>query len=212
MLHYCMCWRFSLRFLLVLAKVFPTFFIFSFQVADFGMSRNLANEIYYKSRGGKIPIRWTAPEVSGWSVKKKRSLQSCCRYLNGRSNHIVEWPIVCTWVRLEGCGVHVCYPHCTPRICMCVVVCAVCLRVCMSVCLFDCMYPFTCVCVHTWKRLCIWDHWLTYVWLHVCTHICAWVHGDLCCSSRRIKLRWCCLSTKHKTQHLFFTFYVSGYS
>ena len=34
------------------------------QIADFGMSRDLTNE-YYLSRGGKIPVKWTAPEVSG---------------------------------------------------------------------------------------------------------------------------------------------------
>ena len=33
------------------------------QIADFGMSRDLADETYYISRGGKIPIKWTAPEV-----------------------------------------------------------------------------------------------------------------------------------------------------
>ena len=33
------------------------------QVADFGMSRDLADEDYYVSRGGKIPVRWTAPEA-----------------------------------------------------------------------------------------------------------------------------------------------------
>ena len=34
-----------------------------FQVADFGMSRDLADENYYISRGGKIPVKWTAPEA-----------------------------------------------------------------------------------------------------------------------------------------------------
>ena len=28
------------------------------------MSRDLADESYYISRGGKIPVKWTAPEVS----------------------------------------------------------------------------------------------------------------------------------------------------
>ena len=28
------------------------------------MSRDLADESYYVSRGGKIPVKWTAPEVS----------------------------------------------------------------------------------------------------------------------------------------------------
>ena len=36
---------------------------FVLQVGDFGMSRNLADDTYYQSHGGKIPFRWTAPEV-----------------------------------------------------------------------------------------------------------------------------------------------------
>lgn len=28
------------------------------------MARNLLDEDYYNSRGGKIPVKWTAPEVS----------------------------------------------------------------------------------------------------------------------------------------------------
>ena len=34
------------------------------QISDFGMSRGLEEETYYVSKGGKIPIKWTAPEVS----------------------------------------------------------------------------------------------------------------------------------------------------
>ena len=35
------------------------------QIADFGMARDLEDETYYtpKSKVGKIPIKWTAPEV-----------------------------------------------------------------------------------------------------------------------------------------------------
>ena len=33
------------------------------QIADFGMSRDLQDEDYYRSHGGKIPVKWTAPEV-----------------------------------------------------------------------------------------------------------------------------------------------------
>ncbi len=36
--------------------------IFS-QIGDFGMSRDLDDDDYYVSQGGKIPIKWTAPEV-----------------------------------------------------------------------------------------------------------------------------------------------------
>ena len=36
------------------------------QIGDFGMARDLENETYYKvqSKGGKIPVKWTAPEVA----------------------------------------------------------------------------------------------------------------------------------------------------
>ena len=33
------------------------------QIADFGLSRKLQDEDYYMSRGGKIPVKWTAPEA-----------------------------------------------------------------------------------------------------------------------------------------------------
>ena len=33
------------------------------QIADFGMSRVLQDTDYYVSRGGKIPVKWTAPEA-----------------------------------------------------------------------------------------------------------------------------------------------------
>ena len=35
------------------------------QIADFGMARDLEDETYYtpKTKGGKIPVKWTAPEV-----------------------------------------------------------------------------------------------------------------------------------------------------
>ena len=34
------------------------------QISDFGMSRDLMDENYYVSHGGKVPVKWTAPEVS----------------------------------------------------------------------------------------------------------------------------------------------------
>jgi len=37
--------------------------IFILKIADFGMSRNLLDEAYYITSGGKIPVKWTAPEV-----------------------------------------------------------------------------------------------------------------------------------------------------
>ena len=33
------------------------------QIADFGMARDVCDDTYYITRGGKIPIKWTAPEV-----------------------------------------------------------------------------------------------------------------------------------------------------
>ena len=33
------------------------------QIADFSMSRDLIDENYYITSGGKIPLKWTAPEV-----------------------------------------------------------------------------------------------------------------------------------------------------
>ena len=33
------------------------------QISDFGMSRDLEEGTYYVSHGGKIPVKWTAPEV-----------------------------------------------------------------------------------------------------------------------------------------------------
>jgi len=37
---------------------------FVLKIADFGMSRDLLDENYYVTSGGKIPVKWTAPEVS----------------------------------------------------------------------------------------------------------------------------------------------------
>ena len=33
------------------------------QIADFGMSRDLIDTNYYIASGGKVPVKWTAPEV-----------------------------------------------------------------------------------------------------------------------------------------------------
>ena len=37
--------------------------LYTFQIADFGMARDVSDNIYYMTSGGKIPVRWTAPEV-----------------------------------------------------------------------------------------------------------------------------------------------------
>ena len=44
------------------------FLMLILQIADFGMSRNLSDCDYYLSHGGKIPIRWTAPEVASLAL------------------------------------------------------------------------------------------------------------------------------------------------
>ena len=36
---------------------------FSSQIADFGMSRHLDDDSYYITKGGRIPLKWTAPEA-----------------------------------------------------------------------------------------------------------------------------------------------------
>lgn len=40
-------------------------FVFSFhcQIADFGLSRDLQHDNFYVSQGGKVPVKWTAPEA-----------------------------------------------------------------------------------------------------------------------------------------------------
>ena len=38
--------------------------IFSLQIANFGMARDLDEHNYYISKGGKVPVKWTALEVT----------------------------------------------------------------------------------------------------------------------------------------------------
>ena len=33
------------------------------QIADFGMARDVADDNFYIASGGKVPVKWTAPEV-----------------------------------------------------------------------------------------------------------------------------------------------------
>ena len=39
------------------------------QISDFGLSRDLSFSDYYTTKGGEIPVRWTAPEVLTTLVK-----------------------------------------------------------------------------------------------------------------------------------------------
>ena len=43
--------------------IFYSNYVISQKVADFGMARDLMDDTYYTSSGGKIPLKWTAPEV-----------------------------------------------------------------------------------------------------------------------------------------------------
>lgn len=49
--------------------------MFFFQIGDFGMARDLMDDTYYKSSGGKIPVKWTAPEVGTNEKKKNKQKQ-----------------------------------------------------------------------------------------------------------------------------------------
>lgn len=52
--------------MLLVHKVIIAFAVL--QIADFGMSRDLDDADYYLSNGGKIPFKWTAPEVATYIV------------------------------------------------------------------------------------------------------------------------------------------------
>ena len=47
--------------------------ISNFQIADFGLSRGLKDEDFYLSRGGKIPVKWTAPEAMQYNLYSSAS-------------------------------------------------------------------------------------------------------------------------------------------
>ena len=38
------------------------------QIADFGLSRDLQKETFYISHGGKVPVKWTAPEALSYRL------------------------------------------------------------------------------------------------------------------------------------------------
>ena len=54
--------------------MFPQSFTFSFQIGDFGLSRDLVDEEFYLSRGGQIPMKWTSIEV----LYIRRNLHTTC--------------------------------------------------------------------------------------------------------------------------------------
>ena len=65
---------FSLNFTSALSRWVTQLCCFLFfQIGDFGMSRDLADQNYYFSRGGEIPVKWTAPEVGYYRCVEMRS-------------------------------------------------------------------------------------------------------------------------------------------
>ena len=42
---------------------FPLNQTFSSKIADFGLSKDISTDYYYKPKGGRVPVRWTAPEA-----------------------------------------------------------------------------------------------------------------------------------------------------
>ena len=38
-------------------------YIYTLQLADFGMSHDMDEDYYYKPKGGMIPVKWTSPEA-----------------------------------------------------------------------------------------------------------------------------------------------------
>ena len=91
---------------------FSTVKLFFFlQISDFGMARDLEESNYYVSHGGKIPLKWTAPEV-GNNLSKvilvprppqyfawtKLSLNfvcnECCKDLGMRLNWIDHYGLI----------------------------------------------------------------------------------------------------------------------
>ena len=57
------------------------------QISDFGMSRGLEEETYYMSKGGKIPIKWTAPEVSTRHPKLRNNICITQNYIKFALNY-----------------------------------------------------------------------------------------------------------------------------
>ena len=60
------------------------------QIADFGMSRDLDDDNYYISHGGKIPIKWTSPEVCDWRESAVKMI-SC---------------MLCGWIKAANKAIH----------------------------------------------------------------------------------------------------------
>ena len=66
------------------------------QIADFGMSRNLSDCDYYLSHGGKIPIRWTAPEVANHALNIRYCIFVTVLFIHRRlTTRSTPQPVMC---------------------------------------------------------------------------------------------------------------------
>ena len=52
-----------IAYIMIIHSYIPTL-LCVVQIADFGMSRDVIDENYYISSGGKVPVKWTALEVT----------------------------------------------------------------------------------------------------------------------------------------------------
>lgn len=57
-----------------------------FQLADFGLSRWVEDQSYYKASRGKLPIKWMAPE----SINFRRFTTSSDVWMFGEDNSFTE--------------------------------------------------------------------------------------------------------------------------
>ena len=84
------------------------------QIADFGMARDLEESEYYISQGGKVPVKWTAPEVGlefTMPFPLSLALLQCLPFCGGRivfrqsALRSIPLPVMC------GALVHCCLKY-----------------------------------------------------------------------------------------------------
>ena len=71
------------------------------------MSRELVDESYYVSHGGKIPVKWTAPEVcTAFNSETSRSILKSCIVFNVCTGSTLQEVLHCQWcMELWSCDV-----------------------------------------------------------------------------------------------------------